>query len=236
MRINLKGELVSDVDAELLKDCGFERGYYSAGTVRSAVETLADGEDLELDINSIGGLVDDAAEIYALIHQAKAAGHRTIARIQSIAASAASYMALCCDRVEIALPAQMMIHNAKMGQYGNKFEFAHGADVLDEQDQALLDVYAAKCGAKCTRDQLEAWMNKETWLRATKCLEVGLVDAIIGGEQPTEYHGVVASADNIVRAMSTLPDLAELRRTRASADDWKGAADAELEAERRRFE
>lgn len=235
-RINLKGELVSDFDAELLRSCGFEYGFYSAMTVRSVVENLTAGEPLELDINSIGGLVDDASEIYALIHQARDSGHETIARIQSIAASAASYMALCCDRVEMALPAQMMIHNAKMGRYGNKFEFGHAAQELDEQDQAILDVYAAKCGERCAREQLEAWMNEETWLRASRCLEVGLVDAVIGGDNASAtYQGMVASADNIVRAMSALPDLVKLRAQKNSADEWKTAAAAELKIERSRF-
>ncbi len=237
MRINLKGELVSDADAELLQMFGYSIGYYSPSNVRSAVESLEDGEVLELDINSIGGLCDGAAEIYALIQQAKSAGHQTIARIQSLAASAASYMILACDRIEMALPAQMMIHCASMAGYGNKFNFKHAAKELDEQDQALLDVYALRCGEKADRGELERMMNAETWLRASRCLELGLVDAIIGrGGINPQNDGMVASADNIVRSMSALPDMKELRERRNAADSWQVDADAELENERRRFE
>lgn len=236
-RINLKGELVSDSDAELMRYFGYNIGFYSPMDIRGALDALEPGEPLELDINSIGGLCDAAAEIYSLVQQAKEAGHQTVARIQSIAASAASYLCLACDRIEMALPAQMMIHNASMWVHGNKDELKHAAQELNEQDQAILDVYAKKCGAKCERSQLEKLMNAETWLRAERCLELGLVDAIIGRDVAApQFDGLVASAENIVRSMSALPDLAKLRAQKNSADEWKTAAAAELKIERSRFE
>lgn len=227
--LNLAGELISDDWAELYRWFGFESGFYCPADIRGAVEQLEPGEDLVLEINSVGGHVDAAAEIYAILEKLP---NPTLAQIQSLAASAASYFILACDRVEISLAAQMMIHCGSWGVGGNKFDHLWAAQQLDETDSTILDVYCRKCGDD-RRDELKELMEAESYLSARRCLELGLVDAIIGDVSEPGTPALVASAHgNTVRAMRTLPDIDDLRKRR---DDQLAQMEKELAEEKARF-
>lgn len=228
--INLSGELMSDDWAELYRWFGYESGIYCPGDVRAAIAQLMPGEELVLEINSIGGQVDAAGEIYAILQKLQ---NPTRAEIQSLAASAASYFPLACDRVEIALPAQMMIHCASWNVGGNKLDHMWTAAQLDTMDQSILDVYCRKCGDKASRESLAKMMEEETYLSARQCLEMGLVDAIIGETTEAGTPALVASIhNNTVRAMRTLPDIEDLRtRKKAQLEQL----DQELAEEKARY-
>lgn len=228
--INLSGELMSDDWADLYRRFGYNAGLYCPGDIRAAINQLKPGEELVLEINSIGGHVDAAAEIYAILSKLN---NPTRAEIQSMAASAASYFPLACDRVEISLPAQMMIHCASWGVGGNKYDHLWTAHQLDTTDQSILDVYSRKCGDKVSREELERLMNEETYLSARQCLEMGLVDAIIGDMTETGTPTLVASIhNNTIRAMRTLPDIEDLRARKQAEQE---AMDKELATEMARY-
>lgn len=228
--INLSGELMSDDWAELYRYFGYEAGFYCPGDIRAVIQTLKPGEELVLEINSIGGHVDAAAEIYAILEKLS---NPTRAEIQSMAASAASYFPLACDRVEIALPAQMMIHCASWGVGGNKHDHRWTAQQLDVTDNSILDVYCRKCGEKTSREELERLMNEESYLSARQCLEMGLVDAIIGDVSESDTSALVASIhNNTIRAMRTLPGIEDLRIRKKAEQD---AMDKELADEKARY-
>lgn len=228
--INLSGELMSDDWADLYRYYGYEAGFYCPGDIRAAIQTLKPGEELVLEINSIGGHVDAAAEIYAILSKLS---NPTRAEIQSMAASAASYFPLACDRVEIALPAQMMIHCASWGVGGNKHDHRWTAQQLDVTDNSILDVYCRKCGEKTSREELERLMNEESYLSARQCLEMGLVDAIIGDVSESDTSALVASIhNNTIRAMRTLPGIEDLRIRKKAEQD---AMDKELADEKARY-
>lgn len=228
--INLSGELMSDDWADLYRYFGYEAGFYCPGDIRAAIQTLKPGEELVLEINSIGGHVDAAAEIYAILSKLS---NPTRAEIQSMAASAASYFPLACDRVEIALPAQMMIHCASWGVGGNKHDHHWTAQQLDVTDNSILDVYCRKCGEKTSREELERLMNEESYLSARQCLEMGLVDAIIGDVSESDTSALVASIhNNTIRAMRTLPGIEDLRIRKKAEQD---AMDKELADEKARY-
>lgn len=231
MRLNLSGEVISDEWAEIYRWYGIKTGYYYPGGVRAELENLPAGEELVLEINSIGGDVDAAAEIYSVVQALK---NPTRAEIQSLAASAASYLCLACDHVAIALPAQMMIHCASMQMDGNKFAYQWAEGVLEKQDLSILDTYCRKCGED-KREKLRELMEEETFLTATECLELGLVDSIIGQEQAAEgepLRMVAAMFNNTVRAMRTLPDIRELKDKRDR--EIREMSEA-LEAEKARY-
>ena len=82
MNLNLSGELISDDWAELYRDWGYEAGFFCPGDLRQAIQALPEGEELVLEINSIGGNVDGGAEIYSLIQGCQ---NPTRAVIQSMA-------------------------------------------------------------------------------------------------------------------------------------------------------
>lgn len=229
--LNLSGELMSDDWAELYRYFGWETGFYCPGDIRAVIDSLKPGEELVLEINSVGGHVDAAAEIYSILQKLR---NPTRAEIQSLAASAASYFILACDRVEIALPAQMMIHCASWGSNGNKHDHLWTAKQLDATDQSILDTYCRKCGAKADRAELERLMNEETYLSSRQCLELGLVDAIIGDVSDSDTApALVASVyNNTVRAMRILPPITELQARKQAQQD---ALDQELAQEKARY-
>ena len=232
MQLRLCGEVISDDWAELYRYYGYQSGYYCPGDVRDAIGGLEDGEELVLEINSVGGEMYAANEIYSLIQSCP---NPTRAVIQSLAASAASYFPLACGRVEIALPAQMMIHCASWTVGGNKTDHRWAADRLEVADASILDVYCARCGGKAGREQLRTLMEQETYLTAHQCLELGLVDAVLGeADQPEpEPLALVANVtSNVVAAMRVLPDIRELKAHRDN-EQWR--LQAELDLERQRY-
>ena len=226
--LNLSGELINDEWADLYQWFGIEAGYYHPKMIRDAAASLEAGEELVLEVNSVGGDVDAAGEIYSVLSKLE---NPTRAEIQSLAASAASYCILACDRVEISLAAQMMIHCASCGGSGNKADHRWMAGMLETTDETILNVYCAKCG-ESKREELRELMEAETFLSASKALELGLVDAIIGQTEGTEPERLVASVtNNIVRAMRTLPDIRELAEKREQ--ERKALADKISAAEKR---
>lgn len=212
MRLNLSGELMSDDWAEMYRSFGYKDGFYCPGDVRKAIGQLAEGEELVLEINSIGGLVDGGSEIYSLIDGCQ---NPTRAVIQSMAASAASYMIMACDQVDICLPAQMMIHCAHGGGPGNKTEHEQYAQMLGVCDEAILNCYEKRCAGKSDREELKALMARETYLGARDAVAWGLADRIVGEETDSGPEMVAASVcGNIVRAMRVLPDIRDLKARR----------------------
>lgn len=231
MILTLKGELMIDEWAELYREFGYTTGLFCPQDVRDAVNSLEPGEELLLEINSGGGMVDAGSEIYSIL---EACPNPTRAVIQSMAASAASYMIQSCDRIEITTPAQMMIHLASCSGRGNKHAHQQAAQMLDACDRSILDVYCRKCGSKASREQLEDLMEHETFLTAQDALNIGLVDAIVGCEASECGEALVASlTNNLVRAIRVLPDVQELieRRENEKIAQLRN----ELELEKNRF-
>lgn len=229
MTLNLTGELIPDDWAEVYQYYGVKAGYYSPKQIRDAIAALEDGEELLLEINSIGGNVDCASEIYSMIQKCP---NPTRAEIQSLAASAASIFILPCKRVEIAICAQMMIHRSSARSDGNAADHEWVAGALKTEDESLLDAYVARCGEE-HRDLLKQMMEAETYIGARQCLEMGLVDAIIGQPDASQPQGIVASAtNNIIRAMRTLPDIRKLSEMR---DQERSALVAQITSAEKRY-
>lgn len=230
MKLNLSGELIPSDWAEDYRRWGYESGFYCPDDVRKAIDKLESGEELLLEINSIGGSVFAGNEIYALLEECS---NPTRAVIQSMAASAASYMIMPCDRIEIHLPAQLMIHRASTIAWGNAEDLQQAQQMLDTTDASILDTYCRRCGDRCSREQLETMMKNETYIGSADALRYGLVDSIIGGESNTQNGLLVASAfNNTVKAMRILPDIHELRKAENNESD---RLRQELEMEKNKF-
>ena len=230
MKLNLTGELIPSDWAEVYRKYGYTSGFYCPDDVRNAINELEPGEELLLEVNSIGGSVFGGNEIYALIEDCT---NPTRAVIQSLAASAASYMIMACDRIEIHLPAQLMIHRASTVACGNAEDLQQAQQMLGVTDNAILDTYCRRCGNKICREDLSDMMASETYIGASDALRYGLVDSIIGGEANTQSGLLVASAfNNTVKAMRTLPDIQELMQADKNESDQLRK---ELENEKNKF-
>ena len=230
MKLNLSGELFPNSWAEIYRRHGYTSGFYCPDDVRNAISQLQPGEELTLEINSIGGSVYDGNEVFSLLEECR---NPTRAVIQSLAASAASYMILPCDRIEMHLPAQLMIHRAAKGVWGNVDALRQAAQQLGVTDNAILDTYCRRCGDRVSREELAAMMENETYIGAADALRYGLVDSIIGGEDNAQSGLLVASAfNNTVKAMRTLPDIQTLLDAEKNESD---RLREELEMEKNKF-
>ena len=106
-------------------------------------------------------------------------GH-TIASIEGLAASAASYFALTADVVVINPSALMMIHNPWDIEIGDAEDMRKKADMLDKARSTISGQYARKTGR--TVDEIEGLMDAETWFTATEAVEFGLADRMSDSE------------------------------------------------------
>ena len=170
-KINIKGAIISN-DEKWIYDW-FEMDATSPNMIDEQLEE-ANGEDVIISINSGGGSVFDASEIYTAIKNYKG---NTEAQIVGLAASAASFIALAADKTVIAPTGQMMIHNASMITMGDHNDMAHAAGMLQGINKTIANAYKMKCGME--EDELLALMDKETWITPQMALECKLVDEIM---------------------------------------------------------
>lgn len=130
--------------------------------------------NITLRINSGGG---DVFEGRAMMAQLVGHPATITAKIDGLAASAASVLALAASSVEIAEGGFYMIHKGWTWQMGNADDFHDAAALLDKVDAAIIEAYAGKSGKSA--DEIGAWMKAETWFSAQEAIDAGFCDAIL---------------------------------------------------------
>lgn len=138
--------------------------------------------DLTVWLNSPGGDVFAASQIYTMLRNHK--GKVTV-KIDGIAASAASVVAMAGDETLIAPTGMLMIHNPSTVAFGNKEAIQKAIELLDEVKESIINAYEEKSGL--SRSKIARMMDEETWLNAKKAQSLGLVDGILfasGQQQP----------------------------------------------------
>lgn len=187
--------------------------------VKNVIAELTDeNEELKVIINSPGGDVQAGQEIYSILKDIK---NPVTINVQSMAASAASMIAMAGDTVKMSPVALLMIHNASTCASGDYRDMQHTADVLQTVNTAIMQAYIAKTGK--TEDELRDMMDRETWLTANQCLENGFADEIIKDEK----QSIITNA-MIGRLSVTDEMIAKVKAEKAAKD----AADAAAEAEK----
>lgn len=137
-------------------------------------ELEADTGDVTVWINSPGGNVFAAAEIYTMLKEY--AGKITV-RIASLAASAASVVAMAGDRIEMSPTALMMIHDPSTIAMGNAAEMQKVIATLNAVKDSILNAYTLKTGMR--KSKISEMMENETWLDAKEALRLGFCDVIL---------------------------------------------------------
>ena len=129
----------------------------------------AEDGDVTVWINSPGGNVFAAAEIYTMLRDY--AGKVTV-KIASLAASAASVVAMAGDTVQMSPTALLMVHDPSTIAMGNTRDMEKAIAALNEVKEAIVNAYAAKSGLR--RNKIADLMSEETWLNAKKLSSWGL--------------------------------------------------------------
>lgn len=137
-------------------------------------ELNAGSGDITVWINSPGGDCVAAAQIYNMLTQYK--GNVTV-KIDGIAASAASVIAMAGNTVLMSPVSMMMIHNPATVAFGDHAEMQKAIDMLAEVKESIINAYVIKTGL--SRSKLSHLMDAETWMDANKAVELGFADDII---------------------------------------------------------
>ena len=137
-------------------------------------ELLSGSGDITVWINSPGGDCVAAAQIYNMLMDYK--GNVTV-KIDGIAASAASVIAMAGTEVLMSPVSTMMIHNPATVAMGDHNEMQKAIEMLNEVKESIINAYEIKTGL--SRAKLSHLMDSETWMNANKAIELGFADGII---------------------------------------------------------
>ena len=145
-------------------------------------DELMKGEgNITVWINSPGGDVFAAAQIYNMLMDYK--GNVTV-RIDGLAASAASVIAMAGTTVEMSPVGMLMVHNPSTAVIGNTKEMQAAIQMLDEVKESILNAYELKTGQP--RQSLSDLMDAESWMNAKKAVELGFADRILFANEDEE--------------------------------------------------
>lgn len=201
MLLKINGDIVSNEIKRLineLKEWGFliTGDYFAPMDLVDAFNQMPEGDRLEIKINSGGGDVLAAQEMYTMLR-----GRNDFdIEIESLAASAASVIAMS-GHSTISPVGMLMIHDVSTyGVCGNHQDMEAAAKELKMWDKALAGAYVAKTGK--TEDEIIALMDKETWLPAQKAVELGFIDEISDGQSAKKmlaasFSGIYQKAADI---------------------------------------
>ena len=137
-------------------------------------ELLSGSGDITIWINSPGGDCVAAAQIYNMLMDYP--GNVTV-KIDGMAASAASVIAMAGTRVLASPVSMMMIHDPSTIAWGNKDEMNRAIAMLDETKESIINAYEIKTGL--SRNKISRLMSEETWMNAKKAVELGFADEIL---------------------------------------------------------
>lgn len=137
-------------------------------------ELLAGDGDVTIWLNSPGGDCVAASQIYSMLMDYK--GNVTV-KIDGIAASAASVIAMAGTKVLMAPTALMMIHNPFTVAIGDTEEMKKAVEMLNEVKESIINAYEIKTGQ--ARVKISHWMDAETWMNANKSIELSFADGIL---------------------------------------------------------
>ena len=133
--------------------------------------------DIVIFLNSPGGDCVAASQIYTMLIEYK--GNVTV-KIDGIAASAASVIAMAGTEVLMAPTSLLMIHNPLTVAIGDSEEMQKAIAMLDEVKESIINAYALKTGL--SRLKISNFMDAETWMNAQKAIELGFADGILTRE------------------------------------------------------
>ena len=169
---NIKNVAESNTTEVMIYD---EIGLYGvdAKSFIEEIKNIPNDTSVLLRINSPGGSVIDGLAIYDAVNRLP---QKVTSRIEGIAASMASVVALAADEVVMSENSLYMIHNVWGGEVGESGDLRKAADLMDKMGDRLISIYMSKSGK--SEEQVRAWMDEETWFNSTEAVEAGFVNLV----------------------------------------------------------
>ena len=137
--------------------------------------------DIEVWLDSPGGDVMAATQIYNML---KNYNGKVTVKIDSLAASAASVVAMAGDEILMSPLSLMLVHNPLTVAAGNVDDMQKAIDMLDEVKESIINAYELKTGL--SRAKISHLMDCETWLSAKKAVELHFADGILFGNSNSD--------------------------------------------------
>jgi ATP-dependent Clp protease protease subunit len=141
-------------------------------------ELMSGSGPVTIWLNSPGGDCVAASQIYSMLMDYK--GDITV-KVDGIAASAASVIAMAGTKVLMAPTALMMVHNPLTVAIGDSDEMKRAISMLSEVKESIINAYEIKTNQ--SREKLSRLMDAETWMNANKAIELGFADGILADEK-----------------------------------------------------
>ncbi len=195
MKVNIKGTIVSNDDKWIYDWLGYEAT--SPGDVAAVLEA-AGNQDIEVEINSGGGDVMAAYEIYTAIR-----AYKGNAIITVIFAASAATIIMEAGKSQITPVGIVMIHNASSWAQGDYRDMDKQSSVLKTVDRSIMNAYIEKTGL--TEEELTILMDEETWMTAQEAVEKGFIDSVMF--QDTVKNQFSNSASGNIGIFNNTPQL-----------------------------
>lgn len=148
----------------------------TAKRIAAALRTMG-GKDIDVLINSPGGSLFEGLAIYNLLREYEG---KVTAKVLSIAASAASFVAMAADEIQIARSGFFMIHNGQVWAAGDRNALIEVAEWLKPFDSAMADIYAQRTGLDA--GAVAEMLDRETWMTAADAVAQGFADGYLASD------------------------------------------------------
>ena len=161
-------------------------------------ELFAGKGPITIWINSPGGDCNAASQIYTALMDYK---DDVTVKIDGMAASAASVIAMAGTKVLMAPTAMMMIHNPSTGAYGDHKDMEEVIAMLEEVKEGIINAYEIRTGL--SHAQLSHMMDSTTWMNAKKAIELGFADEMLMDSKhtPADVEAYAFSARDVEQAV-----------------------------------
>lgn len=176
----------------------------------------ANGNPIRIIINSPGGEVFAGAAIYNALLQYS--GRKTV-RVDGVAASMASVIAMVGDEIYMSPGSTMMVHRPLVGAYGNVKDLEKAIEMLKAVEDTIIPIYEERTGL--SKDEVFSLLDEETWLSPEKAVELGFADKLEEESEP------IAKAFEKIKAMLTNEQFAfSMSTVHRSLGDYVAKAEA----------
>lgn len=152
--------------------------------------------DIVVWLNSPGGDVFAASQIYNML---KEYNGKVTVKIDGIAASAASVIAMAGNEILMSPVAMMMIHNPATVIYGEASDLQSGIDMLSEVKESIINAYEQK--TSLPRNKISKMMDAETWFSAQKAVELGFADKVLYEDSEEVTDGFIFDKVTVTNAL-----------------------------------
>lgn len=162
----------------------------SASDIDNALKSITG--DIVINLNSPGG---DAFDGIAICNRLKKHDGKVTVNVDGWACSAASVIAMAADELVMGLGSMIMIHEASSVVWGTKTEMRKEADVLDELEEGIIDIYMTK--ANVSREEIRNMVDAETWFGAQKAIDIGFATSTAASNKDNEITQLRTQLTNL---------------------------------------